>query len=330
MGEPRGCIGLQPVRALEGSVLHWFETKYPEFVQELKDINVQWGLPGRINYYCDKVPIIACDPQDSMIPHVDENGVIGLHETFMCYLWALSYGFLVVFDEDIHGPNLNESSGHGQPIGTYVPAAYDLLNYGARLLQKFSEWPPNLPDPEKSSAEDQYYVQRANGVYVAAADFILCHEVAHVACGHTEVLRKARLRGKTLPSHDVRQMEIEADAWALYRVMKGVTQTRTAMTVKMGAISGLGSLLFLSSRISSHDHPDTDDRLTAVLSAMSADATDNAWGVASAYLMAWNQAFKKQLEIPVEVGTYKELYESIRLALESLKSEEVASRFILD
>lgn len=322
-------IGNQPVRVLEANVLEWFEGKYPEFRQELEAVGVRWGLSRKLRYFCDKIAILADNPEDHMIPYI-EDGVIGLHETFMSYLWTVCYSFMVIFDERMHGPHINQIPGHGYPLGHFAGRGYSVLTYGLKLIKEFQPWPDALPSPERCSEEDQYYVTRANGIYVSAADFILCHEIAHSVCGHLHKQAETVARGGFLPSYEIRTMEREADQWALACVIKGIRQKRTRTTIGMGVVAGLGALLLLGSQISSTNHPDMDDRMLAALNELCSDPKDNLWGVADAFLIAWNETFKKGIKLPSECDTYQDLFQAVLSEVSNLKKEEDRRRFGLD
>ena len=323
-------LGSQPVRVLEAKVLAWFEDKYPEFRQELEAIGVHWVLSRRIKYYCDVAPILAHDHEHHITPYIDRSGQIGLHETFMSYVWALSYSFMVIFDEGLHGPKIDKPPGHGYRLGHFLSRGYSTLNYGIKLLHEFQPWPESLPSPEQCSEEDQYYVTRANGIYICAADFILCHEVAHAACGHLANQSEAATRGENLPNHEIRVMEHEADQWALSHVIKGIREERSRTMVGFGAIAGLGALLFLESEITSGTHPDTDDRMISVLNTLCSDSRDNLWGVAATFFIAWNFGFDKGLDLPTECDTYEALFQEIVGLLTHLKRQEDLRWFGLD
>ena len=108
--------GIQPVRVLEHNVLAWFEKKYPEFPQELEDIFRYCSRGGEIELCCDEVSV-----KDGIKAYVNPDGKICLHETFLSYIWALSYAFMVFFDEKIHGPRSGKQPEHGKRDGPLHP-----------------------------------------------------------------------------------------------------------------------------------------------------------------------------------------------------------------
>jgi predicted metal-dependent peptidase len=43
-----------------------------------------------------------------------------------------------------------------------------------------------MPNPEEYSTDDVFFIERANGLFVYAMNFILCHEFAHIELNHLE------------------------------------------------------------------------------------------------------------------------------------------------
>lgn len=315
--------GTQPVALLDYSVLEWFEGKYPDFRAELEAIGREFGHKREIRYFCDEMPILG-NQEGDLIPHVTiDSGQITIHETFLSYVWALSYAFLVIFDEKIHGPRTGREPLHGKPLGYFYPKGDAALNYGLGLITEFAKWPADLPSPERPGSENAYYVERANGIYVAAVDFILCHELAHIARHHLHRLKQTWRSGRDLASAQLKRFEREADKWALKRVLRGVRPPqRTLTAVGFGAIVGLGSLLFLNDSLTSRSHPDVDHRIRSLLSALPLDARDNLWGVAAAFYVAWNLRFSAGLDFSGDYEDYKTLVRAIDKQLESRKRLE--------
>lgn len=321
MGRNGASLGTQPIRKLDNNVLAWFEGKYPEFRQELEGIGEKHGVTRAIKYLCDEAPILGNLEGDQLPSVTTDGGQITIHETFLSYIWVLSYSFLVIFDEKLHGPHTGRQPGHGKPLGYFLPKGYLGLNYAFRLIKEFEKWPSDLPSPETHNAEDRYFVERANAIYLAAIDFILCHELAHIACGHIEKLKRALhcSTGLITPSQ-IKKLEREADKWALERVAKGIhPPERSLTTVGFGAVVGLGSLLFLSRGLTSLKHPDKDHRIRHVLSGFDMDDFHSLWGVAVAFYVAWDSRFSVGLDFANHYKTYGALLRAVERQLKSNK-----------
>ena len=331
MSSANGIMGRQPVRVLEYNVLAWFEEKYPEFRSELEEIGRKFGTTRAIKYYCDEAPIFG-RRRDPMTPYVTvDNGQITIHETFLSYVWGLSYAFFVIFDEQVQGSMIGIQPGHGKPLGYFLPKGYEVLNYSIGLIKKFKKWPEDLPNPDSYNSEDRHFVERTNGIYLAAVDFILCHEWAHIACGHLTKEKEAQDRGKPITPREIKELEREADQWALDCVSKGIRPPERSRTVVgFGAAVGLGSLLFLNRSLTSSTHPDKNDRIGNVLSNLAIDERDNLWGVAATFYMIWDQRFNGGLDFSGEFDTYKDFLQAINGQLESKKRKTRTSRWGLD
>lgn len=326
-GQPYTPRGTQPVRVLEQNILYWFERKYPEFRSELEQLGVT-----SIKYYCDEMPI--SNPNGyKQTPHVTDNGQICLHETFLSYLWALSYSIIVIFDEGLNGPKTGKLPSHGKPVGHFLQYGDDVLKYGVSLVKDYKPWPTDLPNPDLKwyKGEDSHFPTKANGIYVAAVDFILCHEVAHVACGHLKKMAEAKLKGEYLPKYEIKEGEIEADAWALERVIRGIRDPkRPKTTVYFGAIAGLASILFLGTELTSSTHPDTDNRIRTVLERLGGEKIDSLWGIAAAYYMAWSNCYKIGIDWQDEFDTYSDFVDEIERQLLDRKDSEEMRRLGFD
>ena len=302
----------QPVLALNNSVEAWFERKYPEFLQELKDICGNYSNAGKITLFSNEMPM-RCS-----LPYVKSDGEIVLDETFLSYMWALSYGFMVIFDEKIHGPLTGKQPDHGKGLGHFLDRGYRVLEHGFRLLEGFQRWPQDIPNPENCNESDKYYVEKANGIYMAAADFVLCHELAHLACGHFN--KQCEIPKKTL--------EQEADLCALTWVRKGIGPDRSLTTVGFGAIVALSSPLFLDRRMVSDTHPDKDERIANMMTCLAVEDRGLLWGIAATFFLLWKERFNISLNISSEYETYKELFQDIVCQLQPLKRNAVGDERI--
>ena len=259
------------------------------------------------------------------------DATIEIHETFLSYVWGLSYASFVLFDEEINGPHTGKRPEHGKSLGYFSSRAYAVFNHAMALRRDFREWPPHLPNPETFGEEDRHYIEKTNGIFLAAIDFILCHEVAHVSCGHLRTKRQAQSRGHFITSLEEKEFEWEADNWAIARVKRGIRSAdRNTTVVGYGAIVGLGGLLFLNRNLTSRSHPDKNDRITNVLSMLSLPDLHNLWGIAATFYLLWDHAFQVGLNFPRDFASYKELVQWTNHQLQPLKLGEEEDRVGLD
>jgi hypothetical protein len=313
-------IGHQPVRVLENAVLQWFEDKYPQFRAVLEQAGRSHGLDRHIRYYCDKEPVRAAFSSTTLTPFIDSrHRQICLFETFNSLLWAVSYATMIIFDEQVHGPRIAEEPAHGYGIGHFLDRAYRVYTFGLSLITKYSDWPINtLPNPLRYTEEDRFYVERANGIYVSAVDFIICHELAHATLGHLRLSPTSRF--------EIRQLENEADQSAFACLRISTEHNRPLTNAAFGAIAGLGACLLLSDHLSSTTHPDTDGRILAALQTLRVDAIHNLWGVASVPLLLWCSAHAPSIVLDGGYDTYGDMFVALLKKLEPLKTQEEIAR----
>jgi hypothetical protein len=89
--------GNQPIRVLENRIFNWFKETYPDFHEEVDSEMEFNGLKG--------INIIYGDIAIPEVPEINEAREIVFHETFLSYLWTLSYSLFVIFDEVVQKCN---------------------------------------------------------------------------------------------------------------------------------------------------------------------------------------------------------------------------------
>lgn len=89
--------GTQPIRVLNGNILNWFENAEKDFLETLKDEVKYNELKNGIGY-------INSETKVREVAYVDDAKQITIQETFLSYLWTISYGLVVMFDEVIMRP----------------------------------------------------------------------------------------------------------------------------------------------------------------------------------------------------------------------------------
>ena len=182
-----------------------------------------------------------------------------------------------------------------------------MFKYGLSLIKGFSDWDKaQLPNPENHDVNETFYVERANGIFVFAINFILCHEFAHVEKEHIDKLKV----GQVLKSH-IMDFEKEADDRAIELMLLGVND-ETKKSIHVGILVGLCSMLFFRKETNSDSHPDTDDRIHTFLMKVNPPPEDALWGIATLSFKLWDNQFSKNFNWPKKVHDMKELYEHIR------------------
>ncbi|MFN3641088.1 MAG: phage exclusion protein Lit family protein, partial [Flavobacterium sp.] len=227
------------------------------------------------------------------------------------------YSMLVLYEEAIAKVSQNQVSKTllHEIDKEKIDKAQELFNYAKSLIVMFSEWDKNnLPNPEEYSAEDVFFIERANGLFVYAMNFILCHEFAHIELEHIE----KRKQGQNSTS-DILKFEKEADARAMELVLNGIND-KTKLSAEIGVLMGLCCMLFFKQKSETTTHPATDDRIHKLIEKVNASNADPHWGIAVLAFKLWDDQFVKNFNWPKSVHDLKELYELIRTEIQNEKS----------
>lgn len=293
---PMMHTGDLPVRVLAFNFLDWFENITPDFKEEAQNEITFNGLKKDIQYHINRTKIteVAC---------ISPSKHIELYENFNQYLWCICYSLLVIFDESVHRPFIeNKYTGQFDLENPFVKRAITVLNNGFDLLHTYKDWQFfQLPNPEKYNEYDKFYIEKTNAIYAAAMTFILLHEYAHQYLGHLEY--------EPTSAEESKMEEYKADDYAIDKISYNFTSQRGA-TFKFGIIAGISSLILLGRSLSGgNTHPDIDDRLKKAIEKMSLNELDNLWGVASLAFRFWAIKYNiDYIEYPQSIDSYKELF----------------------
>lgn len=304
----------QPVRTLYQNTLYWFTNTYPEFkTEELDRAIKEFGLHEEIN-------VVNREDKVGMPAGVGTFKIITIQETFLSYLWCISYSLLFLYDKWIHEPKIDPNYQLTEDLKLKIENAQNLFDYGISLLDRYHPWDKdNLPNPEFYDGLEDSYIEKANGVYLNAVNFILLHELAHVSLGHVDKDTQNKENETTTSESDILREEYEADQFALEKLLKGSNNLTNDKTVAAGIVTGLCSFLFFSSTMKGGDHPDPDERLKLVLDKLNLAEEDNLWGISCLAFKLWSLKNKVPLEWPPVVDTYRDLF---TMTVEILKSKK--------
>lgn len=305
--------GNQPIRVLQFNVLKHFEETHFDFINLLKESNKKHNLAFGIVYHKVEEPIVKKVYGHIQTPFIEDTGQvkrITIHETFLSYVWCISYSLFVLYDEAIAKTSQIRHNIKPAPLvdQNKIELAQEVFNYGKSLIRVFDKWDKKLlPNPELYSLDDSFYIERANGLYLTAINFILCHEYAHAEKDHFNKQKKVRNDYSKLI-----ELEKEADDRAIELILKGVT-SKTKTTKLLGTLIGLCCMLYFNHETKGTKHPDTDDRIDNLLSRIEhTPENDNLWGIASLAYKLWDMQFSKLMIFPQEVELFKHLYDDIR------------------
>jgi len=303
--DPKQDIGNQPVRVLHKILKFFFYTSSESFAYELYTLMKGGGIKQEIKICTGDEPLIQ-SPTKQLLPQVDANKQLEIHETFLSYVWCISYSMYILFNETVDYPNINISEGSEvyKQNPKEIQRAENLLEYGLSLIHDFKEWDKDkLPNPEIFQAELKDYTQQSSHMFTEAIKWILAHEYTHIR-DHID-----QLTNTTTASH-IFSWELEADESATEIMKKSIEHKDEdhSIFVHGGVVCAILSLLFLSSKSGSVDHPNTEDRLTHALEQLEIDDHNFSWGMACLGMKYWGNIYGKKIELKKAGNSYKDLY----------------------
>ena len=310
--------GLQPVRVLEQNIIHFFENAHPLFLNELKKLVNDSGLNPGISYIVDEKPLFIKDSDGDLnfrSPNVNIEKRIEIQETFLSYLWIICYTLFVVYLEI--DPSKNKLNNFHQ--SKYYKDALNLFKYGISLFNNFSKWDNNLPNPEIYNDEDKLYadyIEKTNAIFLYAVDFVLIHEVSHVKCHHIDFLKNH----KNITKEEIKKMEYEADKSATETLIEAMKDKENELTISLGFLSAICSLLLLSKEYTSSTHPDNDERIKISLEQLNIEEKHFLWNIAAVAILLWNDIYKIGLDLNVSPASPKDLFYILYNQMNNLKN----------
>jgi hypothetical protein len=283
--------GTQPVRVIHHMLLFMFANSHREFTKELQE-QVD---AGRLN------PVIAMIFAEEGLKkekgfhtprvHADSRQ-ISIHETFLSYLWCLTYSIYVLYIETVDYPAVNKEVGYEKYIISTeeIKKAKELFDYAKSMIAYYSAWDKTtMPNPENYLAEKRNYVEQTNLIYTEAMKFILGHEFTHLK-RHIDQI------DVETPDSQFLVYEREADEEAIVIILKGRNEINE-LAVNAGILVGVLAMLFFSSETGGGErHPDTLDRVTAALESLEIGEDDYTWGLACVGLSLWEEQFNISLK----------------------------------
>ncbi len=301
--------GLQPVRVLDHNIIYLFENTYPGFLTKLITAVTSSGLKPELKKYCLEEAIKFSNKDfKNQTPFVGHDKKIVLHETFLSFLWIYCFSIMVVYDEGIQKPLQNKTFNPTNPLPPIANEALQLFDYGLSLIDIFTPWDKNLPNPEEYDDSKAFYIERANSVFLYALNFILCHELGHVILGHIDDSIQAHKKGLNIPFNKKKQYEYAADKYAIDLLLIGRENPIFKKIIEFGLIAGFTSLIFLSSELTNKNHPDSDERIKIALESLNLNEEDNLWGIACLSLRIWCNKNNAIIDLPASTETYKDLF----------------------
>lgn len=260
-----GLKGNYPVRVLAHNLSATFVLHKPENAVKLERAVKEGKINPAIRYIIsDEFGLIFAD---------NDTRQICVHEQFLAFLWAFIYASWVINEEGVQRPVLRKGdaqfNGKIDDSKSVVQRAKELYIWAVSLPKQPSAWPVHLPSPEYfQTAEEQFYVERVNGIYLKAATYLLNHEAAHLINNHWDTLKELRRQPAADLTEEDRtlyvQVEQEADRFAMEEMIHdGDTENERFVTGLSIVLAHCASLFAIShpSGLAGAVHPDLDVRL---------------------------------------------------------------------
>lgn len=305
-------LGTQPIKVLENNIIQYFEKTNKNFLAQLEYDVKNLELKNGIKYINEEAKI------GNGIAYINSNKQIHIQETFLSYLWIMSYCLVSIFDEHILAPRLNNKY-FNNPVR--LQQKFDFFNYGISLIKKFSIWDiDKFPNPEKYSKQDKINVEKTNSVFLNAVNFVLCHEYSHFSLGHVDIGIELMTSPITISDEENKKHECEADENAIKLMLKEAKTKKIKKNVEFGIVAGLSSLIFLDKIGVKSNYPDPEIRLKNALVQLKLKDEDHHWGIACLALKMWTNRQNVSLTLPAIVDTYKECFDLIVAEIEEVKN----------
>lgn len=312
-------LGTQPVRVIHHMLHEMFRNSYPGFHKELLEQIEAGKVDNELNMIFSEEPIMM-DRNTFRTPRINmETRKIELHETFLSYLWCITYSVYVIYIETIDYPKHNKINGddYYRVNQKNIEDAKNVFNYARYLIADFETWDKNaLPNPEIYLAEKRNYVEQTNLFYTEAVKFILCHEFTHLK------MHAHQITGET-PDSNFLIFEEEADNNAIDTLRKGIGMFKGIfaeghkLAVEIGIVFGILSMFFFSATTTGKRHPNTEDRLINALERLEIEDDHVAWGIACIGLQFWDEQFGLSLKWSSQIISFKQQYYEIVAQIKS-------------
>ncbi|CAM3679099.1 phage exclusion protein Lit family protein [Elizabethkingia occulta] len=291
-------IGIQPIRVLKHNLTTRLLERNEEFIKLLQ---ISSKLSDSISYVGKELPL-----RNKQTPRVDKDGMIYIHETYLSYLWMISFSMFVLYEEGIVIPDQVKRGipTHKNQNIELIKLTEELFDYAKSLVRVYSKWDTEyFPNPEifDEKTDEGFYIPRANDLYVEAINFILFHEIAHAELEHIKKRVENNLEGES-----VKTLEIEADSRAISLLLGNC---REPLVSHLAIVVGLASMLFVSQDLSGgNDHPDVDVRIENALDLINPSEDSSVWAFLVLFLKLWDKQFSHNFVTDTHYRNFKELY----------------------
>ncbi len=311
---PADSKGTQPVKVLENNILWYFQQTHKDFTIRLKKDIEKADLKPGIKYINEESKIRE-------IAYINSNKQIHLQETFLSYIWIVSYCLMTIFDEHILLPRLKNGVTNDPKRLAYK---MDFLRHAVSLISKYTPWDIDyFPNPEKYTFDQKANIEKTNSIFLRAVNFVLCHEYSHFSLGHSDKAIELMIAGRQITDEENKIDEIDADYNAIRLMISTAKTKKIRKNIEYGIISGIASLIFIDKIGKKDNYPDPEIRLKNALENLKLKDDDLHWGLASLALKIWVDFQKESITLPEVVDTYKECFYLIIKEINEIKEGNI-------
>lgn len=265
-----------PVAVLFGNIIHRFENIQSNTLNEhLKAVQSGYISP-EIDY--DDSPKKVKTPSSNT-----KSRQIYLQETYLSYLWSFIYSIFVIYEEGIQKRMLNDTwDGMIKYDSPLLKRAFNLFSWSISLIDTYSYWDENLPNPEKHTDEqEKFYAEKVNGIFQDAVTFLMFHEFAHLTYGHDVYFEsKDNSQKKQDENYILLELEKDADNFAFSVLVKEENEysKQFASTLAVQFVMTSSFLLEPSkNQTIQYSHPTLDNRLFYFFQNMTVKDKENSF-----------------------------------------------------
>ena len=288
--------GNLPIRVLGQNIISWFEKIGPNILEQMRyEVEVNELKPG-IGYLIDDKPI-------QEIPYLSKERQFVVYESFCQYLWNICYAVYISFVEGVEKPSLLKQQNLTVVLNeSAICQGIVSFAIGLRLFKmRDDRLYYMMPNPERYDKENQFYIEKANSIYIAAMTWILYHEFAHQYYDHISYEPTA---------DQSKAEETLADEFATDNLLQS-NYEELRLVLKTGIICGLGAIVLSSEKLDGGDqHPDSDVRFEKGILSLNLAPEDDLWGLAATFLHLWLVKNRHEFMIENVVDTPMELFNS--------------------
>jgi hypothetical protein len=313
--------GTQPIRVLQFNLTDQFGQTNPQFAALTEQVKATLGFSPGIQYHIGNNAILSSDGfNDTHTPYLMSGRIIHIHESFLTYVWCVSYALVTLFEEQVAKPDQNRLAGRQvhTPNQAWIGYSFELMRYAQSLFKTFTPWNKAMPNPEQFDFANKAWIEKINGIYLFAMNFILQHEFGHAQSQHRIKKAEARKRKASPEEYQAlsRECEREADKLAIEALKLGHTTISvygrtmsTQLSSDIGNLVGLCCLLFFNKSAKTEStHPSTAERLNSFMQAAAPAPDSSLWGIACVALLLWGRQYQHDFALPTELDGYQDLY----------------------